>query len=135
MCPGPNILSSCPGVDGDMPRHETSVLSKETGKLVGRDTCVTELTVFKENPATMHRETSNEVVTPEDVERTGSSVKEKFRNNVVDNVTEKNETIESIVSGKWRHIRSKFPDGFQKHAVFTCGVVVISIVCCLRFIM
>jgi hypothetical protein len=134
MCPGPNILSSCPGVVGDMPRHETSVLYKETGKLVGRDTGVAEVTVFKENPATMHRETSNEVVTTENIEKTGSSVKEKFRNNVVD-VTDKNKTTESIVSEKWRHIRSKFSDGFQKHVVFTCGVVVICIVCCLRFIM
>jgi hypothetical protein len=134
MCPGPDILSSCPGVDGGMPRPETSVLSEETGKLVGRDTSFAEFSVFKENPATMHREASNEVVSTENEERTGNSVKEKFKNNMLDNVAGRNETVKSTVCGKWRHIKSKFPDGFQKHVVFTCGVV-ICIVCCLRLIM
>lgn len=117
-----------------MLRHETNVLSEETGKIVGRDTGVSELNVFRENPATMHRETSNEVVSTEDVEMIGSSVKEKFRSNVLDSVTDKNETVKTIVSGKWRHFRSKFPNGFQKHVVFTCGVV-LCIVCCVRFVM
>jgi hypothetical protein len=115
-------------------RHEINVLPGETGKIVGRDTGVSELSVFKENPATMHRETSNEVVTTEDVEMTGSSVKEKFGSNMLDSVNDKNETVKTIVSGKWRHFRSKFPNVFQKHVVFTCGVV-LCIVCCLRFVM
>lgn len=123
-----------PGLDGDMVRRETNVLSEENGKIVGRDTGVSELSVFKENPATMHRETSNEVVTSEDIEATGSSVKEKFRSSVFLSVTDKNETVKTIVKGMWRHIRSKFPNGFQKHVVFTCGVFV-CIVCCLRFVM
>jgi len=117
-----------------MLRRETKVLSEENGKIVGRDTGVSELSVFKEIPATMHRETSNEVVTSEDVEATGSSVKEKIKTSMLDNVTDKNEKFKTIVTGKWRHIRSKFPNGFQKHVVFTCGVFIF-IVWCLRFAM
>lgn len=117
-----------------MLRRETNVLSEENGKIVGRDTGVSELSVFKEIPATVHRETSNEVVTSEDAEATGSSVKEKFRSSMLDSVTDKNEKVKSIVTRKWRHIRSKFPIGFQKHVVFTCGVFIF-IVCCLRFVM
>jgi len=124
----------CPGLDEDMLRRETNVLSKENGKIVGRDTGGSELSACKENPATMHRETSNKGVTSEDVEVTGSSAKEKFRSSVLDNVTNKNETVKTIVTGKWRHIRSKLPNGFQKHVVFICGVF-ICIVCCLRFVM
>jgi len=117
-----------------MLRRETNVLSEENIKIVGRDTGVSELSVFKENPATTHRESSNEVVTSEDIEATGSSIKEKFRSSVLSNVTDKNEAVKTLVTGKWRHIRSKFPNGFQKHVVFTCGVF-ICIVCCLRFVM
>lgn len=117
-----------------MLRRETNVLSKENGKIVGRDTGVSELSVFKKIPAKMRRETSNEVVTSEDAEVTGSSVKEKFRSSMLDNVTEKNEKVKTIVTGKWRHIRRKFPNGFQKHVVLTCGFFIF-IVCCLRFVM
>jgi len=117
-----------------MLRRETNVLSEENGKIVGRDTGVSELSVFKENPATTHRESSNEVVISEDIEVTGSSIKEKFRSSVLSSVTDKNETVKTLVTGKWRHIRSKFPNGFQKHVVFTCGVF-ICIVCCIRFVM
>lgn len=134
MCPGPNILSLCPDLDADMLRRETNVLPEENGKIVGRDTGVSELSVFKENPATMNRVTSNEVVISEDTEATGSSVKENFRSSVLFSVTDKNETVKTIVTGKWRHFRSKLPNGFQKHVVFTCGVFV-CIVCCLRFVM
>lgn len=110
------------------------MLSEENGKIVGRDTGVSELSAFQENPARMDRESSNKGVTSEDAEATGSSVKENFRSSMLDNVTDKNETVKTIVIGKWKHIRSKFPNGFRKHVVFTCGVFV-CIVCCLRFFM
>jgi hypothetical protein len=114
-------------------RDGTSISSQETGKLVGRDTDATELSVFKENPATMLRENSSEVVNTENVERTGSNVKEKFRSNVLDD-NDKSKTVKNKLSGEWKNIKSKFPEGYQKHVLIISGVV-ICIVCCLRFIL
>jgi len=116
-----------------MPGHETSISFQEIGKLVGRDTSVTKFSVFKDNLTTMRRETSSEIVNTENVERTGNKVKEKFRSIILD-AADKSKTVGRKLSGEWRKIKSKFPDGYQKHVVITAGIVV-CIVCCYRLIL
>jgi hypothetical protein len=118
-------LSACSDVVGDMQRDDTSVSSEETGKLVGRDTGVTKLSVLKENLATMRTESSSEAVHTGNVKGTRSSMFD---------ATDKCEVVKNEVSGKWKNIRSKYTDGYQKHVVITFGVV-ICIFCCLRLIL
>lgn len=132
-CPGPNTLSSCSAVDGDLQRDGASVPSQETGKLAGQDTDAAELSVSKENRATKLRASSCEVVNTENVERIGSNVKEKFRSNILDAI-DKSKTVKNKLSGEWKNIKSKFPDGYQWHVVILSGVVICT-VCCLRFIL
>lgn len=132
-CPGPDTLSSCSAVDGDLQRDGANVPSQETGKLVGQDTDATELSIFKENQATKPRASSCEVVNTENVGRTGSNVKEKFRNTILD-ATDKSKTVQNKLSGEWTNIKSKFPDGYRWHVVILSGVIV-CMVCCLRFIL
>lgn len=132
-CPGPDTLSSCSAVDGDLQRDGVSVPSQETGKLVGQDTDATQLSVFKENRATKLKASSCEIVNTENVERIGSNVKEKFRSNILDAI-DKSKTVTNKLSGEWKNIKSKFPDGYLWHVVILSGVVICT-VCCLKFIL
>jgi hypothetical protein len=113
-------------------RNATNVPSQHIGQLKGQDTDGTELSVSKEDRTTMHRASRCEVVT-ESIERTGSNGKEKFRSNILDTV-DKSNTVRNKLSGVWNNIKSKFPEGYQKHVVIIYGVVICS-VCCLWFLL
>jgi hypothetical protein len=114
-------------------RVVTNVPSQETGQLLGQDTDCTELSVSKEDEATMHRASRSEVVVTQNIERTGSNGNEKFRSNILDAI-DKSNTVKNKLSGVWNNIKSKFPEGYQKHVVIISGIVICT-VCCLRFVL
>lgn len=107
-----------------MPRDETSLSSQDTGKLMGRDTEVTKLSVLEDDQGTLPRESSSEVVSTETTERSISNML---------NATDKGKAVENKPSGELKNIKSKFQDGYRKH-VITAGVVIV-IVFCLRLIL
>jgi hypothetical protein len=111
----------------------TNVPSQEIRKLLGQDTDGTELRISKENRVTMHRANSCEVVNTENVGRIGSNGKDKFGSNILD-ATDKSNTVKNKLSGVWTDIKSKFPEGYQKHVIIISGVVICT-VCFLRFIL
>ncbi|KDR24059.1 hypothetical protein L798_09394 [Zootermopsis nevadensis] len=80
-----------------MPRDETSLSSQDTGKLMGRDTEVTKLSVLEDDQGTLPRESSSEVVSTETTERS--------RSNML-NATDKGKGVENKPSGELKNIKS-----------------------------